>query len=274
VVAGMSTWERESDLCRFNRAPAGHRALLPAPFAEVMARALEIAETTGGAFDPAAGALVDAWGFGPCAPGAPRAIPAAGDLAAARPRGGWRRLDFDRACGALTQPGGVALDLSAIAKGYGVDRVAGWLDGQGFESWLVEVGGELRGAGVKPDGQPWWVALERPADAEVDETFVALHDLAVATSGDYRRWFEQDGERFSHTIDPRDGRPVRHGLASVSVLHAECMTADALSTALTVMGCEAGLAFADRHAIAATFVQRTADGFAQRSSAAFEALLA
>ena len=264
VVAQMSTWEPASDLCRFNAAPAGAWRALPPAFMDVLACGLEIAARSGGAFDPAAGALVDAWGFGP-APA--RGVPDDATIAAALARGGWRRLRIDRVGVHARQPGGLALDLSAIAKGYAVDRIADWLATRGVPDHLVEVGGELRGAGVRPDGQPWWVALESPGIAG-DEALVALHGLAVATSGDYHRWFEQDGERYAHTLDPRDGRPVRHGLASVSVLHARCMAADALSTALTVLGPDEGLRFATRERVAARFVVRTGDGFEARVSPA------
>lgn len=285
VVAGMSTWEHGSDLCRFNRADTGTWQALPSSFFDVLQHALEIARLSDGAFDPTAGALVDAWGFGPTAADAatPR-VPDAATLADARSRAGWRRLELDAERRAARQPGGLSLDLSAIAKGYGVDRVSRHLRAIGFDSHLVEVGGELRGAGTKPDGRPWWVALERPASdgvgvdgagagAATMQTLVALHGLSVATSGDYRRWFEQDGVRYSHTVDPRDGWPVRHGLASVTVLHAECMTADALSTALTVMGPRDGLAFAEREAIAALFVVRGPDGLSEHLTGALEAML-
>jgi len=269
VVAQMSTWAPGSDLCRFNAAPAGEWRALPPEFLEVLACGLEVAARSGGAFDPAAGALVDAWGFGP-APA--RGVPDEEALAAALARGDWRRLQVDLLGGRARQPGGLALDLSAIAKGYAVDRVADWLEARGWPDHLVEVGGELRGAGVRPDGQPWWVALESPGAAG-EEPLVALHGLAVATSGDYHRWFEQDGERYAHTIDPRDGRPVRHGLASVSVLHARCMAADALSTALTVLGPDEGLRFAAREDLAARFVVRTGRGFEERVSPALARML-
>lgn len=271
VVAQMSTWEPASDLCRFNRAAPGTWQVLPDDFLEVLACAREVAEHSGGAFDPTAGPLVDAWGFGPAAP---HGVPDGADLLEALGRTGWRRIDLDPVRRSLLQPGRLALDLSAIAKGFGVDLVARRLAALGIESHLVEVGGELRGRGLKPDGQPWWVQLEDPDPAsEGRATMLALHGLSVATSGDYRRWFEQDGLRYSHTIDPRDGLPVRHGLTSVTVIHASCMPADAWSTALGVLGPDAGLALANRLGLAARFVVRHDARFEERTSAAFDRLL-
>ena len=270
VVAQMSTWEASSDLARFNRAAAGSWHALPAHFHAVLACAREVAARSDGAFDPTAGALVDAWGFGP----APRrGVPDAVSLAQARRTAGWRRIVIDPVRRALLQPGALALDLSAIAKGFGVDLVARRLDALGIGGHLVEVGGELRGCGIKPDGQPWWVQLEHPGGDARAATLLALHGLSVATSGDYRRWFEHDGKRYSHTIDPRDGRPIRHGLASVTVLHADCMRADAWSTALNVLGPDAGPVLANRLGLAARFLVRDGDAFTERRSAAFDALL-
>lgn len=266
VVAQMSTWRPSADLARFNEAAAGSRHALPAALAEVLQAALWLAEASAGAFNPAAGALVNLWGFGP----APRytdagfSPPAALAVTQALGCCDWRALDFDPAACEASQPGGLRLDLSAIAKGYAVDRVAQRLGAMGIAHALVEVGGELRGQGLRPDGMPWWVDLEcpptRPEHAAPRATRVALHGLSVASSGDYRRAYLVQGERLPHTIDPRNGRPVAHGLASVSVLHTECLWADAWSTALTVVGREQGLALAEAHGIAALFVQREADG--------------
>jgi FAD:protein FMN transferase len=265
VVASMSHWEPGSDLCRFNRAPAGTRVQLPADLGLVLAFAVGVARDSGGACDVTAGTLVNAWGFGPGAahrrPGF--RPPTATEIAEALAPGGWRRLQLDTAHNIARQPGGLQLDLSAVAKGFGVDEVADHLRTVEVASYLVEVGGELRGAGTKPDGQPWWVALEAPDGESVAETVVALYGLSVATSGDYLRFFDSEDRRYSHTIDPRTGHPVANGVASVTVLHADCMAADALSTALMVMGLERGLAWADERDLAALFrVRRAAAGAA------------
>lgn len=266
VVAQMSTWLPGSDIERFNRAGAGTRHTLPAAFAEVLQAALCMAEWSSGAFNPAAGALVNGWGFGP----APRYTdpgftpPDAAAVRAALAVQDWRALRFDATMREATQPGGLRLDFSAIAKGFAVDRVARALSAAGIAHALVEVGGELRGQGLRPDGMPWWVDLAPPpvlpGHAPPRATRVALHGLSVATSGDYRRAYLHEGRRLPHSIDPRSGHPVAHGLASVSVLHTECLWADAWSTALTVAGRDAGLALAEAHGIAALFVQREADG--------------
>lgn len=270
VVREMSPWEPGSDLSRYNRAAAGTWVTLPPAFAQVLRRALEIAERAEGAFDPTLGGLVDLWGFGPRpfsgAPPRPEAI------AEARATAGWRRLtlDGDR----LLQPGGVSLDLNGIAKGFAVDRVAAALDRSGARSYLVEVGGELRGTGAKPDGQPWWVELERPPSThETGRTLVALHGLSVATSGDYRRFFEHDGRRYAHTLDPATAAPVAGGAVSVTVLDPSCMTADAYATALTVMRPDAALAFAAAQGLAVLIVAEGPCGLEERLSPALTAML-
>lgn len=280
VDAQMSTWKADSDLSRFNHAPAGSWQALPADCFRVLEYALQVARQSDGAYDPTAGALVDAWGFGPARHygDAGFGLPDASQLAEARACTGWQRIELDPAALRARQPGGVRVDLSAVAKGFAVDQVARWLNARDVTSHLIEVGGELRGTGVRPGGQPWWVALEAPlphrSGAEpATQTLLALHGLSVATSGDYRRGFGRDGEHFCHTIDPRSGRPIAHGLASVSVVHRDCMAADAQSTALTVMGLERGLEHARRHRLAALFVQRTAEGFEEHLSNELAAML-
>jgi thiamine biosynthesis lipoprotein len=251
VVAQMSHWEPDSDIARFNRAPAGSRHALPAEFAEVLRCADHWCVASGGAIDPSVGPLVACWGFGPDA--AQDGQPDAQTLAAAHARVGWRRLAFDQIKGDLLQPGGTALDLSGIAKGFAVDHGVDALRALGLTDLLFEVGGELRGFGRRPGGQPWRVRVDGEPTAA---RHVALADMAIATSGD--RWHRRtDDERsWSHTIDPRTGEPAAHALASVTVLHAECMQADALATVLTVLGPDEGFDFAQRHGIAALFVSR------------------
>ena len=274
VVAQMSHWEPNSHLGRFNRAPAGTWHLLPAQFATVIDYALQVSVDTGGAYDPCAGALVNLWGFGP-----ERRFDQAGFEAPSPPAiaaflAARRAVEYDAATRRLLQPGGVQLDLSSVAKGFAVDQLARCLRMQGVAHYLVEVGGELRGAGVKPDGQPWWVALEAVPDAHgTPGTIAALHGLALATSGDYRRFFSSGTRRMSHTLDPRTGYPIANDVASVTVLHPSCMAADALSTALTVLGEAEGLAFAEQRGVAARFLLRRPGALAEVTSSAYRAFL-
>lgn len=256
LVREMSHWLPDSVLSRFNRSAAGSWTALPPDFAHVMTRGLAIAETTRGAFDPAIGKLVDAWGFGPVAAPGP---PTAADIQGARATSGWSRLTLVPAGTSagvsarahLHQPGGVGLDLSGIAKGHAVDVVADLLRRAGIANALVEIGGELVGRGIRPDGDPWWVDLETPPGSTIAPLRIALHGLAVATSGDYRRG--------AHTIDPRTGRPIETGVVSASVIHATALDADAWATALTVLGLLDGLDLARDHRIAARLVT-TIDG--------------
>ena len=270
VIAEMSNWSPDSFLSRFNAAAPGTWHDAPAGFRCVLAEALRVAALTGGAFNPAAGALTDLWGFGPqWRIGAPDTQTVA---AAARAAKAWRTLVI--AGGRVLQPG-VALDFSGIAKGYAVDRVAACLAEAGAASFLVEIGGELSGRGVKDDASPWWVELEAEPAACAGRLVIALHGVAVASSGGYRRRRRFGGRDLTHTIDTRSGRPLDAAAApSVSVVHPSCMTADALATALGVMGAEEGLAFAARHGIAARIVAGAADGHAERLSPALAAMLA
>lgn len=253
VVAQMSTWLLDSDLNRFNRATAGSWVALPEELFAVLRCALEIAEGSAGAFDPTVGPLVDLWGFGP--EGRRAAVPDAAELAALRDRIGWQRLSLRAESREVLQPGGVQIDLSAIAKGYAVDLVSDFLRRRGMNSALVEIGGELYGYGRKPDGTAWRVLVEADPDRDNDEPQVLrLQEKAAATSGDrWHRYQHEDGE-FAHTLDPRSGRPVERAPVAVTVVADDAMRADAWATALTVMGAEAGLAFAREKSLAARFV--------------------
>lgn len=269
----MSTYDPDSEISRFNAGAAGSWHALSPDFQAVLSQALMLARQTGGAFDPTVGPLVNVWGFGP----SPMSLTVPGQavLDAARARVGYQQLQRDDSEAQLLQRGGVYLDLSAIAKGHAVDRVADFLALRGFHSYLVEIGGELRAAGKKPGGEPWRIAVEQPVPGLRDvATVVSLSDMALATSGDYRNFYEVDGQRFAHIIDPRTGMPVSHGVASVTVVHARCGMADGLATALTVLGEQEGLAFAETLGLAVLFLVRDGDRFREVSSSAYQAFTA
>lgn len=260
VIRQMSHWDPDSDLCRFNRAAAGTWQPIPSEFFTVLRSALDIAALSGGAYDPTLGPLVDLYGFGPVEP--PAEITDS-RLAAARLRAGWQRLGLDPDSSRVFQPGGLQLDLSAIAKGFAVDHVAEILTRLGVRHQLVEIGGELRGHGCKPDGSPWWCQLEAPDEtgaAGLAETVIALCGVSVATSGDFVRRRQVGGREISHLLDPRTGSPAPHTLAAVSVIAGSCMEADAWATALFVPGLEDGLALAGARGLAARFLSRSAAG--------------
>lgn len=253
VVAEMSHWAHDSVLTEWNRSPAGSTLCLPQALAQVIDAAAHWHAASGGAYDPSLGALVQVWGFGPRAqPQMPHtgSVPSPAAIAWARQHSGWHRVQWDAQSATLWQPGGVQLDLSGIAKGFAVDSVAQRLQQAGWAHGLLEIGGELKAWGHRPDGQAWHAGLSLgEAQAPLP---IPLHDGgALATSGDCWHGFEHDGVRYSHTIDPRTGWPVPNPLRSVTVWHAQCMHADALATVLTVLGAEAAWEFAVRHEVAA-----------------------
>lgn len=251
----MSPWKADSELSRLNRAPTQQWVALPQPILEVLARSLEVARASGGAFDPAVGALVDAWGFG-----AARDAPDAAAIRAAaktpwRPAEQWLELDLDGARACKRAP--LQLDLCGIAKGYAVDRMVAVLQRHGVQHALAALDGELRAIGAQPGGQPWAVALESPqAGRRAVHGVIELHDLAVATSGDYRRFVQLGTVRVAHSIDGRRAAPVHNDVASVTVLAADCMSADAWATALLVAGAGEGLALAQRLGLEVLYLLR------------------
>jgi len=272
VELRMSTYRPDSELSRLNRHAADTPfALSPDAYA-VFALAQEVAWRTGGVFDVTVGPVVDAWGFGPSKL---NRIPSAQELATLGGRVGHRMLVLDPRAGAIRKARpDVSADLSGVAKGFAVDRAARALEALGFEDYLVEAGGEVRTRGLNPQHEPWRIGIERPdAVPPVVDHVVPLGGLAMATSGDYRIYFEEAGRRYSHEIDPRTGAPIAHALASASVVAADCGFADAMSTALIVLGAERGYALALEQGIAAHFILRTPDGgFETRSTPAFAAL--
>lgn len=273
----MSTWLPESEISRFNDKASVEPFLFSAETFEVLQAAQQVSSASDGAFDITVGPLVNAWGFG--AAGETPTPPSTEVLAELATHVGFDKLLLDASSksAAKTDPD-LRLDLSAIAKGYAVDQVAAALAGEGFEDYMVEVGGEVRTAGQNPDGTPWRIGIEQPEASPVRQvaTVVPLSDVSLATSGNYRNfWVAADGRRISHTLDPRTAAPVEHTAASVSVAHASCMMADAWATALMVLGPERGYEVAVAEDLAVLFLIHGEDDdeLEQRLTPTFEALL-
>ena len=282
----MSTYREDSEISRFNRLSAGESLVFSEDMWSVLELAWRVRDESGGAFDPTVGPLVDAWGFGAPGRGLSPTPPADDHL-----------TELQRAVGAIELSpaarqatkldSAAALDLSAVAKGWATDRVSEALAAAGYTKHLVEVGGEVRTAGYRSSGGPWRIAIERPpakvaependapAEATAETTpprlqqVLGITDGALATSGDYRNYWERDGVRYSHTIDPRTGRPVVHALASASVIHERCAVADAYATALMVLGPEDGLRWADENGVATLLLVYGESGIEELTSAAF-----
>jgi len=247
IIAQMSHWEPTSELSRINDSPPGIWHRIGPEFAQVMTIALDIAEKSGGAFDPAMGVAVDLWGFGP--PGPRVGLPSEAEIEAARALCGYDAIDFDPLLLRLRLTRPVRLDLSGIAKGYAVDAVAARLKAMGCLDFLVEIGGELVGEGIQPDGQPWWVDVEVPPGVDAEPLRIALHGIAVATSGDYRRNYVADGTNYAHTINPKTGRPSTNHVSSLTVLQYSCVRADAWASALAAANPDDAAVYAVRECI-------------------------
>jgi thiamine biosynthesis lipoprotein len=263
INQAMSTYLADSDLSRFNRSASTDWQPLPAEVVELVTRAAAVSRQTDGAYDVTVNPLVSLWGFGS---EGRRSVPPGPEAIAARMQQvGYRKLETRVSPPAMRKhTAGLEVDLSSIAKGWAVDELAAMLDAEGITSYLVDIGGELRTRGAKGDDRPWRIAVERPqAGQRTVQHVIALRDAAVATSGDYRNYFEHDGRRYSHTIDPRSGETVLHRLASVTVFAANATDADAWATALMALGDVDGPAIAQRQGIAALFIMRSAQGLTE-----------
>lgn len=265
----MSTYIEDSEISLFNSSPGDEWVPVSAELCASIEDAQAISRLSGGAFDVTVAPLVDAWGFGPAI--AVDTPPDDATIRALLADTGYGYLDADCSIPALRKRGsGVRVDLSAWAKGYAVDRIAGLLASHNVSDYLVEIGGELRGHGLNARREPWSIAIETPRTAGRSvHKVVRLTDFAMATSGDYRNYFEHDGRMYSHTIDPRTGHPVAHEAASVTVVADSAAFADGIATALLVLGPDAGLALAEREEIAAFFLLRLGDGFEERVTTSF-----
>jgi len=271
IEARMSTWDAASELSRFNAADSTDWFAVSADTRAVVAEALRVSRVTGGAFDVTVGPLVELWGFGPGGREGPRRRPEPEAVQAALERVGWRWLETRADPPALRKRRpGLRVDLSAIAKGFAVDAVADRLASAGPTDFLVEVGGELRARGRNLDGTPWRLAVERPRSAEpAPPCLLELADGAVATSGDYRNAFEQDGVRYAHVIDPRTGRPAESRVAAATVVAPTAMEADAFATALLVLPPDEGLRLAEREGLAARLLVRDDAGWVEHRTPRF-----
>jgi len=273
IEARLSTYMPESELSQFNASNSTDWVTVSDELCELIDAALAISKRTDGAFDVTIGPLVNLWGFGP--DGNRYAPPDDESIAAALQLVGYESLHADCSVPAIRKDKPlIYVDLSAFAKGYAVDRLAAILEDHGQANFLVEVGGELRLHGLNASGERWSIAIEKPEEhARAVQTIVHVSDCGMATSGDYRNFFEYHGQRFSHTIDPTTGRPVAHAAAAVTVIRDSAAEADALATALLVLGPDAGLALAAKNGIAAYFLLRTGTGIEERSTGEFAALL-
>jgi len=264
----MSTYRPNSELSRFNQA---QDSLEVSPeTAYVIQASLTLFEQSAGAFDVTVGPLVNLWGFGPDKK--PTKVPSDEVIKARQQYVGSQYLSIRDNTLYKTIPE-LYVDLSSIAKGYGVDVVAQYLQEIGINNYLVDIGGELRAKGEKPGNKQWTLAIERPSAGQNVQRLIQVGDNSIATSGDYRNYYEYDGIRYSHTIDPKTGKPISHKLVSVTVIHESSMMADALATAITVLGPEEGFAFAEKHKLAVFLIVKQGDEFVEHFTDEFESYL-
>lgn len=258
----MSTWDPASEISLFNQSDESGPFQASEDFSTVIQRALELSKSTGGAFDPTLQPLLNLWGFG--SGGEERAVPSDAEIAKTKLKTGWDKVWIDKPSALWKSGPDVQLALGAIAKGYGVDVLGQLLDGAGYEGWFAEIGGEVVVRGTNPDGVPWRIGIQFPTTNPMDnrlQGIVSRTEGAVATSGDYRNYIEQEGVVYSHILDPRSGRAVLSDTASVTVITPSCMDADGMATALFVMGSTEGLTWVEnRPNTEALFLVRNADG--------------
>lgn len=272
VNAQMSNYDPESEISRFNRSPVGEWFEVSPEVVAVMAAALDVSALSGGAFDVTVGPLVELWGFGSRQVERDQ-VPSEADIAAALAQVDWRQIEVRQEPPALRRKADVAADLAGIAKGHGVDVMAAVIEAHGATRYLADIGGDMLGRGLNGRGVPWQVAVEVPSP-EVRggvQAVVGIDDVAVTTSGDYRNFFVHEGKRYSHTIDPNSGWPIEQHVASVTVLHDSAMWSDGWSTALNVMGPEAGLALARELSLPVLFILYTDNGLEEVASPSFSA---
>jgi thiamine biosynthesis lipoprotein len=248
----MSTYINDAEIMQFNRAPVETWFPVSSGFLSVIELSQQLASLTKGRFDITIGPLVELWGFGKKQGSE---VPTDAAIADAQSRVGWQNLHVNKDQQAIRKDKALWLDVSAVAKGYGVDQIAEILNSYNIANYLVEIGGEMRVKGLNQQQRSWRIGIEVPSLAQRQaQQIIELTDKSIATSGDYRNFFEQDGHRYSHTIDPVSGRPVKHNIASVTVVMDTAAEADAYATALNVLGEEAAIALVEQENIAAYFI--------------------
>ncbi|MGL5107615.1 MAG: FAD:protein FMN transferase [Vibrio ordalii] len=267
----MSTYRKDSELSRFNQYQGTEPFAVSSQTATVVKEALRLNGLTLGALDVTVGPLVNLWGFGPEA--RPDVVPSDAELAERKANIGIEHLSATDTTLSKDLPN-LYVDLSTIAKGWGVDVVADYIQAQGITNYMVEVGGEMRLKGVNREGVPWRIAIEKPTvDERTVQEIIEPGDMAIATSGDYRNYFEQDGVRYSHIINPITGKPIHNKVVSVTVLDASSMTADGLATGLMVLGETKGIEVAEQYNIPVFMIVKTEQGFEEIASSAFKSFL-
>lgn len=272
VEQRMSTYRSNSEVSQFNQSSSTDWMPVSRQLCDAVAEAIEFGDLTDGAFDITVGPLVNLWGFGP--DDSRIEPPSAEAIEAAMSATGRKHLHADCDIPAIRKDrADLYIDLSAYAKGLAADEIAALLDNEGIANYLVEIGGDLHARGHNASKEKWRIAIEKPDQpGSAVEKIIHISNLSVATSGDYRNFFEFEGQRYSHTIDPRTGRPVTHDLASVTVLGGSAAFADAMATALMVLGPEAGMAFAERERVAADLLLRDGSSITERMSTEFMSL--
>lgn len=268
IDRALSNYDDNSELSRFNRAPVGEWVTLGSDLLHVLVVSQQISAESAGAFDITVAPLVDLWGFG--AGARHTDIPTDNAIATAKAMVNYRALELDTATARARKNHALRIDVNGIAQGYTVDRLADVLSMQGYKDFLVEVGGELRLVGSNARGKPWRIGIEKPVDGfGAVQQAISGSNIGITTAGDYHDYFEKEGRRYSHTIDPMSGRPIAHRLASVTVIGDSAEYADGWDTALEVLGPARGYDFAAQHHIAAYFIIRTDNGFSSRYTAEF-----
>jgi len=264
----MSTYIDDSELSVFNKTISEECLPLSNDTLEVIRAAKNVSETTGGKFDVTLAPLIETWGFDKKETN--DAIPSQAEIDHQLSQIGYSKIIIETNCVKKSNPA-LSINLSAIAKGYGVDEIGRLVASFGHKNYMVEIGGEVVVKGLNPKGKAWTVAIESASTADRSiQRLVSLNDISIATSGSYRNYFEKDGKRYSHTIDPTTGYPIEHNLASVTVLHKENMMADAIATAMMVMGAEDSMAYAEKHQLPVFMLVRIGDKFEERYTASFK----